>query len=435
MSSLNNPTPTTTPNHSQIPTPFRAISRNNSNASTASSSYRGDLSSVSTTNSITSSRSHVNKSQLKDHKQFFATCGTSTPVRSFQRATISSTVKTRAFDNSPVLQDLLAAASPSGRSSVTNSQTPSPLSTPAFSRSRSLRMSGGPNRFKRNSPSHNHRTKCGTPEIYQYIASFNPGDVLSCPNESSTVQMTELKDEKLDLKESLEFLECERQVLIDSTHELKEMLHNERSQWKKEIDELKKQLTDSLAARIKAESQLVQSEVEINDLRIRIDKLNDNVVAKERQLSVMNKNLEKLQSENQDLSAMNQQFKRMLTEKLKYNGTSSNQHDDTSSQTSDCESIVIAMARLRLELNEKDKLIEELTAKCQNNQVASKDKPVADEIETLNGFLDETVECIKGWPDELASSSHVQNLMKTLLNAHRADYHNDLALRLDNIHL
>lgn len=424
---MSSPNPTS--NHSQIPTQFCAISRNNSSASTASSSIRGDLSSVSTTNSVTSSRSHLNKNHLVDHKQILATCGSSTPLRSFQRATISSVVKTRAFDNSPVLQSLLVAASPSGQSSVSNSQTPSPHSTPAFSRSRSLRMSGGPSRYQRNSPSNQYRTATRTPELH----SFNSGDILNCSAESSA-KLSQLNSEKFDLKESLEFLECERQVLIDSTHELKETLHNERSQWKKEIDDLRKQLTDCLASRIKAESLLVQSDVEKNDLRVRIDKLNDSLASKDRHLAILNNNLEKLQSEHQDLTAMNQQLKRMLTEKLVYNGTISN-NSINAQQISDCESIVTAMARLRLELNEKDKLIDELTTSSNNDCNLKHQLPNCNEIDMLNKFLDQTVECIKGWPEDLAGSSHVQDLMRTLLNAYKSDNPNALALQLERVHI
>lgn len=418
------------PGNSQIPTQFRAISRNNSNASTASSSNRCDISSISTTNSVASSRNHLNKSQLIDHKQILATCGSSTPIRSFQRATISSVVKTRAFDNSPVLQSLLTAVSPTGQSSVSNSQTPSPLSGQSLSRSRSLRMSGGPHRYKRSNYTSDYRNNTGTPDI----CSFNSGDTLNCLNESS-VKLTELNNEKYDLKESLEFLECERQVLMDTTHELKETLHNERTQWRKEIDDLRKQLTDTIAAKIKAESQIVQNEVEMNDMKIRLEKVNEHLAFKDRHLQMLNKNLEKLESENLDMVGLNQQLKRMLTEKLKYNGVSTNGSDDDPQKISDCESIVTAMARLRLELNEKDKMIEKLT----NDRDLNNPKSMINschEIDILNKFLNDTVECIKRWPDELASSSYVQDLMKSLLEANKIpNNEKDLAFRFDNIHI
>lgn len=410
-------------NQSQIPVQFRAISRNNSNTSTASSSNKGDISStISTTNSVASSRSQLSKHQLiTDHRQLFATCGSSTPIRSFQRATISSVVKTRAFDNNPMLQGLLAA-SPSN--SVCNSQTPSPHSTPLFSRSRSLRMSGGPQRYQQ-SPSHHYRPNSRTPELY----SFNSGDMLlNCTNESQT-KLVELSNEKDELKESLEFLECERQVLIDSTTDLKETLQAERSQWKKDQDDLKKQLTDSIAARVKAESQLTYKDMELNEMRLQIKKLNEQIVLKERQLVSLQNRLETADIANKELAAYNNELKLMLSEKLIYNGLASTQKDgNPNQQVSDCVSIVTEMASLRLELNEKDRLLSQTSMHKQNNFSHDQD------IDNLNKFLDQTVECIKGWPEELAGSSHVQNLMKTLLNAYRVDQ-SDLVHSADGLRL
>lgn len=418
MSSSNN-----TPQQSQTPAQFRALSRNNSNTSTASSSNKGDFSStISTANSVASSRS-----QLIDHRQLFATCGSSTPIRSFQRATISSVVKTRAFDNNPVLQGLLTST-PSGQNSVSNSQTPSPLSTPIFSRSRSLRMSGGPQRY-RQSPSIN-RTSSRTPEIY----SFNSGDISSYSNESQ-IKLVELNNEKIELKESLEFLECERQVLIDSAKELKETLQTERSQWKKEQDDLKKQITDSIAARIKAESQLTQNEVETNESRFKSKRLQEELSARDRLIESLRKNLILKQQENDELIAMNNELKHMLTEKLVYNGlTAAKQNDSSNQQVSDYTSIVTEMARLRLELNEKDKLIEMFNEYNNKKNFMKDESTTCHDIDNLNKFLDDTVECIKGWPEELAESSQVQNLMKTLLGSYRADQ-NEMSLRISNIHL
>lgn len=421
-----------TSNHqSQIPTPVRIASRNNSNLSLASiSTNRGE------TNSSTSSKSQISKTtsnnsktslaqqqQAIDHKQIFATCGSSTPIRSFQRATISSVVKTRAFDNSPILQSLLAASSPSGQSSVSNSQTPSPHSTPVFSRSRSLRMSGGPSRYQRNSPSQFYRTSTRTPDIY----SFNSGDTSysACSqNEAAPVRLAELTNEKIELKESLEFLECERQVLLDTTHELKETLHNERSQWKKELEDLKKQITECTATRIKAETQVVQKDLEINELRSIIMRLNDELIGKEKELTSMKKNINKLESEERKNKEMNGELMSMMAEKLKYNGM----QGDDKSQNSKCVSIVSEMAKLRLEVNEKDRLLQQYTKKgssnddneeTDNNDYMILSSSSSQRIDILNKFLDETVECIKGWPEDLANSTHVQDLMKTLLKAYR----------------
>lgn len=423
MSSPNN-----TPQQSQIPTPFRAISRNNSNTSTASSSNKGDFSStISTANSIASSRSQLSKRQLVDHRQLFSTCAGSTPIRSFQRATISSVVKTRAFDNNPVLQGLLTST-PSGQNSVSNSQTPSPLSTPVFSRSRSLRMSSGPQRY-RQSPSFN-RTTSRTPEIY----SFNSGDISSYSNESQ-IKLVELNNEKIELKESLEFLECERQVLIDSATELKETLQVERSQWKKEQDDLKKQITDLIAARVKAESQLTQKDVENSEFRFRSKRLQDELSSKDRHIETLKKSLVSVQQENAELIAMNNELKHMLTEKLVYNGlTAAKQNDSANQQVSDCTSIVTEMARLRLELNEKDRQLDMLNGCNNKKNFIESESSTCNDIDSFNKFLDNTVECIKGWPEELMRSSQVQDLMKTLLGSRRSDQ-NEIISRMNNIHL
>lgn len=414
------------PPPSQIPTQFRAISRNNSNTSTASSSNKGDISStISTANSVTSSRSQLSKHQLVDHRQLFATCGSSTPIRSFQRATISSVVKTRAFDNNPVLQGLLAA-SPSSQNSVSNSQTPSPQSTPIFSRSRSLRMSGGPQRYHQ-SPSHHYRTSSRTPELY----SFNSSDITNCSNESQA-KLIELNNERSELKESLEFLECERQVLIDSAKELKETLQKERSRWKREHDELKKQITDLIAARVKAESQLTLNEVDANDILLQVKRLNEELALRNRHLEMIQKDLDTVRNENKELNAINNELKIMLTEKLKYNGLiNACPSEKANQQASDCRSIVTEMARLRLELNEKDRIIERCGSN-QNDFTSTKESSTCQDIDSLNKFLDQTVECIKGWPEELAGSSHVQNLMKTLLSTYKPA-NDELNLKIENI--
>lgn len=424
---MSSPNPSQPP-PSQIPTQFRAISRNNSNTSTASSSYKGDISStISTANSVTSSRSQLSKHQLVDHRQLFVTCGSSTPIRSFQRATISSVVKTRAFDNNPVLQGLLAA-SPSSQNSVSNSQTPSPQSTPIFSRSRSLRMSGGPQRYQQ-SPSHNYRTTSRTPELH----SFNSSDITNCSNESQA-KLIELNNEKCELKESLEFLECERQVLIDSAKELKETLQKERSQWRREHDELKKQITDLIAARVRAESQLTLNEVDANDISIQVKRLNEELALKNRHLEMIRKDLDIVRNENRELNAINNELKNMLTEKLKYNGlTNPCSTEKANQQVSDCRSVVTEMARLRLELNEKEKIIEGFTSNTNRKDSTIKESLNCQDIDSLNKFLDQTVECIKSWPEELAGSSHVQNLMKTLLSTYKAG-HEELTLKMEDIH-
>lgn len=248
-------------------------------------------------------------------------------------------------------------------------------------------MSGGPRRYQQ-SPLH-HRANSRTPDLY----SFSPGD----PSNESQVRILELSNERSELKESLEFLECERRVLMDSTKELRESLQKERSHWKKELEDVKKQLTDAIAARIRAESQVTRLEMELNDLRsIRRTQDQDS------------KNPQIDPKEYEELKATNEELKRLLTERIRFNGLNS---------ANECTSVVTEMAKLRLELNEKDKLIEQYST-TSSNKVP---KSPAYEIDTLNKFLDQTVECIKGWPEELAGSSHVQDLMKTLLSAYRPD--------------
>lgn len=413
---------------SQIPTQFRAISRNNSNTSTASSSNRGDLSSIiSTANSTTSSRSQLSK--LIDHRQLFGTCGNSTPIRSFQRATISSVVKTRAFDNNPILQNLLTTPSPSGQNSVSNSQTPSPLSTPIFSRSRSLRMSGGPNRY---GPAHAYRTSSRTPELY----SFNYGDRSSTPilNHESQLKLKELNNERTELKESLEFLECERQALMDASKELNDTLQVERSHWKKEIEDLKNQVTDQIRIRIKAESELIKNEMETNNLRLQLEKATEELITRTKQLNDLEKRDASLESENKQLSLIKHELEIMLSEKLKFNGLPISQSDSVQSQElSNCTSIVTEMAKLRLELNEKDKIIDNFRrGDPTHNSNTSNHINNCSDIDNLNSFLDQTVECIKSWPQELADSCHVQNLMKTLLSAYKKSP-DEMILKLENL--
>lgn len=438
---------TSTTNHhatpSQIPTQIRSISRNDSNISTSSDSNKGEYSStISTANSVTSSRGQIFKNQLTDSRHLFAaTCNSNaaSPIRSFQRATISSVVKTRAFDNNPMLQNLLASASPSGRNSTSNSQTPSPHSTPLFSRSRSLRMSGGPNRYQR-SPSHLYsRNTSRTPDVYSYNVAGDTTSLSNVTTNTSNFQLAELTSEKVELKESLEFLECERQVLIDTTQELKDRLQDEKSQRRKEVEDLKRQLTDSIVGRVRAESQLVQWELEMNELRNKNKRLfnehSPNEQLQLQKIETLEKNLETLGTQNTELSLLNRELTLMLTEKLKLNGNIDG--SSPSSSISDHVSVVTAMAKLRLELNEKDKIIESLTKTKQqrDHQELDRTNDSHNEIDSLNKFLDQTVECMKSWPEELAGSSHVQELMKTLLRAHKADHQEDLARGLGSMHL
>lgn len=475
---------------SQIPTPLRSMSRNNSNISVASSTNttnttnRGELNSTistaTTSNSIASSyKSHLSKTSLKaptatpslsqnqssltsadlklqQHQStslLTACAGTSTPIRSFQRATISSVVKTRAFDNSPILQSLLAASSPinnangSNKNSVSNSQTPSPHSTPVFSRSRSLRMSGGPSRYSRNSPSQFYRQSSRTPDVTQqnyhnnqysfnsHSNSIDYSNSICGVDNVAPIKLAELTNETLELKESLEFSEIERQAFEDTTRELKTTLHNERSQWKRELDELKKQLEEATANRIKAESQSIQKDLEMNDLRLGKEKLKNELDLKDKNLVLIQKNLEKLQQDNNELRDMNEQLKQMMVEKLKYNGLNQatgpdGSGDDDNAQNFKCISIVTEMARLRLDVNAKDKLLQKLNTtntnfdgddnyNDQGTESINGPTMINQEMDILNKFLDETVECIKSWPEDLANSNHVQTLMKTLLKAYR----------------
>lgn len=185
-------------------------------------------------------------------------------------------------------------------------------------------MSGGPQRYQ-HSPSY-YRTSSRTPELY----SFNSGDISSCSNESQA-KLVELTNEKLELKESLEFSECERQVLIDTAQELKDTLQKERSQWKKEQDELRKHVTDLIAARVKAESQLTRNDVEMIDVQLQVKKLQDDVSSRDRHIESLQKNIETLQNENKELSATNIMLKNMIADKLDFNRlVISSQQNETS---------------------------------------------------------------------------------------------------------
>lgn len=232
-------------------------------------------------------------------------------------------------------------------------------------------------------------------------------------------------------------METERQVLIDSARELKDILQKERNAWKKEQDDLKRQLTDSIAARVKAESQLTKLDMETNNIRTQFKSLSQDLEAKNRQLDSLRQSLDSAHGDIRELHSLNDEFKRMLTEKLRFNGFDSS-GPNIEQVDSDCMSIVTEMARLRLELNEKNKILEKFNGFNQNNSDShdhydGKTTSTLD-VDSLNKFLDQTVECIKGWPEELASSSHVQNLMRTLLSAYKPD-HEDLTSRFDKIHL
>jgi DNA repair exonuclease SbcCD ATPase subunit len=299
-------------------------------------------------------------------------------------------------------------------------------------------MSGGYRRYQQ-SPSHNSRATSRTPDLYSFN---NSGDMSGCyaNNNESQVKIHELTNEKSELKESLEFLECERQVLIDSARELKETLQKERSQWKKETEELKKHLTESIAARVKAESQLTQRDVGANDAQLQLKRLTEELQSKDKQIELLRGSLDTAVLEIKELTALNLELKRMLREKIKFNGFNGANKPDEANNDSDCISMLTEMARLRLELNEKDKIIETFkvangTDACTNSKNESSLKATSQEIESLNKFLDQTVECIKGWPEELAGSSHVQNLMRSLLSAHKPPDQDELNARLQNMHL
>lgn len=325
-------------------------------------------------------------------------------------------------------------------------------------------MSGGPSRYPHHSPSahqyHQHhqyhstatRIASRTPDFYS-STSFNnnsyPCDTTQQQSigaldaSASHAKLLELDHERAELKESLEFLECERQVLMDSTKELKDNLNDERAQWKKEIDELKKQITDLIAARAKAESLLTRTEIEMNDFRLQNKKLNEELMLKDKHLEALNKDITCIKIQYRELNAINNELKHMLTEKLRYNGLSSvdSINSNNHSQISDCMSIVTELAKLRLQLNEKERLIDNLKGSSteHSTMTASKDLTTlhkesiaCNEIDTLNKFLDRTVECIKSWPEELAGSNHVQNLMKTLLESYKAD-HSNLTLDMENL--
>lgn len=283
-------------------------------------------------------------------------------------------------------------------------------------------MSGGSHRYQL-SPS-NYRNSSRTPELYNYSGdSYNLG-------ESQQAKLLELTNEKSEMKESLEFLECERQVLIDSTTELKKTLEQDRSQWKKEHDDLKRQLADLTAARVKAESQLTQKEMELNDLKQHSKKLDNEINLRDKYLASIQKNLETVKKENKEFTSMNQELKNMLAEKLRYNGFTNAQqssNDNTNQQVSDCVSIVTEMARLRLELNEKDRVIERLS---QRRGETSSDS------DTGNGrkLLDQIIESIEGWPEEISKSSYVQDMIKNLLITHNTNP-DELTLKMDNLRL
>lgn len=304
-------------------------------------------------------------------------------------------------------------------------------------------MSGGPQRYQRSPNNHSqhhgqYQRSSQTPDLYSY---GHPSLEVSNRLNESSAKLAELSNERSELKESLEFLECERKVLIDSAKELRESLNNERSQSRKDQDELKKQITDLIAARIKAESQLTRNEAEMNDVRFQLRKLSDDLASKDKLIETLRKNLQNLQLENEELKAVNEQVQSMMTEKLKYNGYIASspeaQHNDNAdnhanNHNSDCSSIVTEMAKLRLELNEKEKLLEGY--KKQNACNTHNPPPCLNDMDSLNEFLDRTVECIKGWPEDIASSSHVQDLMKTLLKTYRSD-EGDLTTKLHQVRI
>lgn len=260
----------------------------------------------------------------------------------------------------------------------------------------------------------------------------------SYPNETQA-RLLELSSERSELKESLEFLECERQVLIDSTKELKDILQRERAQWKKEQDDLKKQLTDCIAARVRAESQLTRLDVDTNDIRSQSRKINEELMTKIKQIDSLKENLVTLSGQLAEQKAINEQFQMMLNEKLRFNGQVT-----SGDSPSEYVSVVTEMARLRLELNEKDKILAELGQQTPTNHSSVKMNHITNDVdhraksyeyETLNKFLDQTVECIKRWPDDLANSDHVRDLMKTLLSAYKPGQGDDLSSKFENIHL
>lgn len=286
-------------------------------------------------------------------------------------------------------------------------------------------MSSGSHRYQL-SPS-NYRTSSRTPELYGYTGdSFNLGE--------SQAKLLELANEKSEMKESLEFLECERQVLIDSTAELKKSLENERSQWKREQDDLKRQLTDFTAARVKAESQLTQKEMELNDLKQHSKRLDNEISLRDKYLASIQKNLETAKKENKELSSMNQELKHMLAEKLRYNGFTNVQqsNDSSNQQVSDCVSIVTEMARLRLELNEKDRVIERLSQYHERN--TSDNDPLKRDTDHSRKILDQITETIQGWPEEISNSSYVQNLINNFINTHKFKQ-DELTSKMDNLRL
>lgn len=279
-------------------TPTRGLSRTNSNFSTTSSGNRGDLSSTLSTTSVASTnKSQIAKSQL-DYKQLIAKVSTSgycSPIRSFQRATISSAVKTRIYDNNPQLLKYQPATveDNSGPQSLntdySHSSSPITTTTNQFSRSRSFRMSAS----YQKSPAYRGKNS-RTPEHF----SFNSSET-SMLNESQA--FVRLLEENRELRENIEFLECELAVMNEN-------LKNERNKYKKDLDDL-------MAAKVKAESSLLHKDIEINGIRLQLQRAQDELADKARK-----KVAQKESSEAKpiiDLTESTEDISFMLIDKLK----------------------------------------------------------------------------------------------------------------------
>lgn len=221
----------------------------NNNVANKSIAAFNSLASCNTNNSASSSlnRTMPQPSHTIDYRQLvmsMSASGTS-PRHSFQRATISSAAKTRAFNES-----LHQTNNPSSHHS-SKSHTPSPQSTPTLLRSRSLRMSG------KNQNATHYYTNSRTPELH----SFNSSDISNSSHDSQVVkhlesQINELRNERKELKENCEFLERERQVLNDTLKEVEESFGNEKTQWKIEKCQLEDRVNQLIAEKTLLENKL-----------------------------------------------------------------------------------------------------------------------------------------------------------------------------------
>lgn len=227
---------------SKIPT---RLSRENSNLSVSSYGNR-EHSVLSTTSTSSSCQSQLPRSQL-DYKQLVAKVsisGFSSPIRSFQRATISSAVKTKIYDKNPQLLNYTNTPDSEPQSlNYSETSSPSNNTTPVhFNRSRSLRMSSGIQK-----PSYGYQ-QYSTNQVDNYNNDY----INSYTEESQAI--IKLLEENRELRENVEFGQCELAVM-------KQTINSEREIFKKE----KADLIEQLAIK----------EAELNEIRMQMQTIQD----------------------------------------------------------------------------------------------------------------------------------------------------------------